>query len=344
MTAQSHPLTATRAYGLLKEQGFPRSFVEKLLPEWWDNALLSTSAGSLQFAMILKQRLGLDVSFVPDGEIEIKSRPGPRRFKHRTDTQVAELQVAANLGLALAQLGAFATAVPYRPLPTDPIKLAELITGSDDRHFVDLDGLLSTLWAHGIPVMFLNELPRGCKRLTGMATRIGERPVIVLGLKHQQRSRQLFVLAHELGHVQCGHIAEGSMLIDEDLSSVSDAIATPTVSLDDEERQADACALTLLRRGASARAVALGEHHTPSTLAAEAFTRGMELGIDPGHLILSYAQENAQWALASQAIDYYPDSSGAMGVIRDAFLRHADVSRLSDENRAYLLSAQGFDS
>lgn len=342
MTTTSHPLKATQAYAVLKEHGFPRTFVERLLPEWWDNSLLMTSAGSLQFAMILQQRLGLDVSFVQDGTIAIETRSGPRRFKHRAGTRQEELQVAASIGLALARLGAFATAVPYRPLPPNPSKLAALIAGPDG--VVDLPALTEVLWEHGIPVLFLNDLPRRCKRLTGMATIVEGRPVIVLGLKHQQRSRQLFVLAHELGHIQCGHVSEGSMLIDEDIASVSNAITTPATSLDTEESQADAYALCLIRRGASAEDVRLGEHHTPTTLAAEAFQRGQSLGIDPGHLILSFAQERSQWPLASQAIEYYPESSDALGLIKSALIRHSHLDKLSDENREYFLTAQGFNN
>lgn len=340
MTTTSHPLTATRAYAVLKEHGFPRTFVERLLPDWWDNALLGTSAGSLQFAMILQQRLGLEVSFVEDGTIAVGTRPGPRRFKHRAGTRQEELQVAANIGLALARLGAFASSETYRPLPKSAVELAELVAGPDA--VVDFSRLLAVLWEHGIPVLFLSELPRGCKRLTGMATVVDGRPVIVLGLKHQQRSRQLFVLAHELGHIQCGHVGEGSILIDEDIVSVSNAITTPATSLDSEEAQADAYALALIRRGATAQAVRLNEHHTSTTLAGEAFQLGQALRIDPGHLILSFAQERSQWPLASQAIEYYPDSGGALELIKNALVSYAQLDRLSEENREYLLAAQGF--
>lgn len=46
-------ITVKSAYGSLQAAGFPKSFVDRMLPEWWDNSLLKTSAGALQFALSL---------------------------------------------------------------------------------------------------------------------------------------------------------------------------------------------------------------------------------------------------------------------------------------------------
>lgn len=342
MTDRTHAISATRAYAQLRDRGYPRAFIEKLLPDWWENDLLHTSAGSLQFALILRQRLGLEVSFVDSGDLNILGSTAPRRYKHRADTAAGELDVAANLGLAIAQLAAFATPQPYRALPTDPLALRDVVVNASRRTTVDFEGLLHTAWAHGIPVLFLAEVPRNRKRLMGMATALTDRPVIVLGLKHQQRARQLFVLAHELGHVICEHVSEGSMLVDEDLVNVSDAIAPLGTRLDDEETQADQFALNVIRNGATARAVSLDEHHSPATLAAAAHAKGMALGIDPGHLILSFARERSEWLMANQAMTFYPDTGNALDIVRGAFLANTEMERLSDENREYLIAAQGF--
>lgn len=335
-------LSATQAYAQLRAVGYSRAYIDKLLPDWWDNALLRTSAGALQFAMILKQRLGLDVTFGESGAIGIRPGAVRARFKHRADTAEGELAIAASMGLALAELADVGMRMSYKGLPKDPLALRELIVCHTGQTAVNFEGLLETAWAHGVPVIFLHDLPNRCKRMTGMAAMLGTRPVIVLGLKHQQRARQLFVLAHELGHILSGHVVAGSVLIDEDIADVTDALHAGAVPDDGEEAEADRFALRLLRNGADGDAIALENVFTPSTIAMAAIRRGAALGIDPGHLVLSFAKATTEWRRASQALDFFPDAGGAMGLIREAFYRHVDLDALSTENRDYLITAQGF--
>jgi hypothetical protein len=342
MTAPSITLTATQAFAQLQAYGYPRRYIERLLPEWWDASLLRTSSGVLQFAMILKQRLGLDVSFADTGVMGIQPATVRARFKHRVDTAEGELAIAASMGLALAELTDLGMRERFTPLPADPVALRELIVRESGRHAVDFAGLLAVTWQHGIPVIFLDDLPTRCKRLTGMAASLDDRPVIVLGLKHQQRARQLFVLAHELAHILCGHVGPGTVLIDEDIADVTDAMFAGAVPHDAEEMQADRFALQLLRNGQDEGSFALGDPRTPSTLAVAATRRGEALGIDPGHLVLSFAKATRNWATASQALDFFPDAGHALRVIREAFFHHVDLDRLSVENREYLIAAQGF--
>jgi hypothetical protein len=263
-------LSATQAYAQLRAVGYPRAYIDKLLPDWWDNALLRTSAGALQFAMILKQRLGLDVSFADSGAIGIRPGAVRARFKHRADTAEGELAIAASMGLALAELTNVGMRAAYQELPGEPLALRELIVRRSGRATVDFEGLLDVAWAHGIPVIFLHDLPNRCKRLTGLAAMLGARPVIVLGLKHEQRARQLFVLAHELGHILSGHVAAGTVLIDEDIADVTDALHAGASPNDGEEAEADHFALQLLRNGADEDAIALENVFTPSTIAVAA--------------------------------------------------------------------------
>ncbi|WP_457321915.1 hypothetical protein, partial [Stenotrophomonas sp. P5_B8] len=64
--------------------------------------------------------------------------------------------------------------------------------------------------------------------------------------------------------------------------------------------------------------------------------------VDPGHIILSYARDHDDWLLANQALGYFPDQASAKELLKDRFLANCDVDRLTDDNRAYLLSMQGF--
>lgn len=344
MNNKSPTISAKDAFESLNAAGFPQAFVKRALPDWWDNALLKSSAGVLQFASILKVRLGLEVSFAQDGQLRIQTENPSARFKRRSTTQESELHVAATVGLALARLAIFCTREPYVPLPSQPQELRVQVKQHVGRQAVDFEGLLDFCWARGVPVLFLKELPKGGKRVAGIAIRVEGRPAIVLGLNSPQNARQLFVLAHELAHICLGHILETGALIDEGLSAVTDAIEVgPEIGRPDkEEKQADTFALAFLRGGQSAAVVDARNSPTAAELASACVTVGRQRGIDPGHLILSYAAEHSDWLSATLALRYFPNHSAALELLRDRFIRQADLDRLTDENKKYLLTAQGF--
>ncbi|WP_457322146.1 hypothetical protein, partial [Stenotrophomonas sp. P5_B8] len=104
MNKNTPTVTVKSAYHALGEAGYPKSFVSRLLPDWWDNALFKTSSGAIEFASILKQRLGLDVRFGDSGELEVLASNRPARYKKRAATLVSELQVCSSLGMALGKL------------------------------------------------------------------------------------------------------------------------------------------------------------------------------------------------------------------------------------------------
>lgn len=337
------PITAKTAFSSLKAAGYPRAYVEKLLPEWWDKSLLKTSSGALQFAVILKQRLGLDVSFADDGNLEIRSAPCFARFKFRRNTQESELNLAANLGIAMAKLALFATKTSYDLLPSDPIAVRDAVVTMTGRNHVDFAGLLDLCWAHGIPVLFLKDLPKSCKRLTGMAVSVAGRPAIVLGFNHAQHSRQLFVLAHELGHVLCGHVRNDDVLIDEDLDGITETMeASKVIRKDSEEKQADDFALRLIRNGQKDLLTSIPRTRSATVLAANALAAGRDLGVDPGHLLLTYAMEHNDWMLANMALKYGRPQPPAVEVVKQRLMDNLAMDALSDENLEYLLSIQGF--
>jgi len=335
-------VTVKSAYDALSAAGFPKSFVSRLLPEWWDNALFKTSTGAIEFASILKQRLGLDVRFADSGELEVLVPNRPARYKKRAATHESELHVCASLGMALGKLARFCMERPSAPLPKDPLELAKQIRARTDAPAVTFSALLEFCWGMGVPVLFLKKLPRGSKRITGMALQIEGNPVIVLGYQSNQNARQLFVLAHELAHICLGHVGETGVLLDEQMEAITDAIEREAGRpADAEERQADQFALRLLRNGHVHLPLA-GGGVSAAELANLAVAKGLELGIDPGHIILSYAREHDDWMLANMALAYFPDQANATDKIKQQFLTHCDVGRLSDDNQAYFLSMQGF--
>jgi len=339
------PVTVKSAFESLKAAGYPRPYVERLLPDWWDHSLFKTSAGAIQFALLLKQRLGLIVNFSQDGSLSIDAATPNARFKRRKDTEEGELNIAASLGVALARLSIFSARMPYDPLPSAPHIIGQLVREISGRNSVGFEGLLSLCWSRGIPVLFLKDMPKTSKRMTGMAVSVQGRPAIILGFNSHQPARQLFVLAHELAHIVCGHVGENGVLIDEDIVEITDALAgSDATKKDAEEKEADSFALTLLRNGHANVLKHIGRTDSAAVLASNAVLIGNQLGVDPGHLILSYAREHDDWARANQALGYIAEPSGAIELLNQWFIQNVDLGVLSDENREHVLTIQGFTS
>lgn len=344
MNEKTPAISAQGAYSALAAAGFPKPYVQRALPDWWDNALLRTSAGALEFASILKQRLGVEVHFARDGEMEVHSGVQCIRFKHRSATHENELHVAATVGLALARLAVFCTRSTYEPLPRTAERLASSVLEHSGQSFISFENLLEYCWFRGVPVLFLKELPRTSKRVTGMAVQVGQRPAVVLGLNTQQNARQLFVLAHELAHICLGHLSESTALVDEGLDAVTESLGgAQSRTTDMEERHADNFALTMLRRGQSAALLEPNQHMSAAELAVAASEMERARGIDSGHLLLSYAHDHDDWLNANIALSYLPHTKTAMSMMSSKFRAHSDLERLTDENREHLLSAQGFE-
>lgn len=336
------PISVKNAFEALKSFGFPRAYVERLLPDWWDSSLFKTSTGALQFAALLQQRLGLDVHFDANGELVIRDGVSAARFKRRSDTREDELHVAASLGVAAARLALHCTPAAVTPLPDNPKRLAQFVLSHSGKPFVEFAGLVEACWQLGIPVLFLKALPKDSKRATGMAIRWEGRYAVVLGFNSSQAAKQLFVLAHELGHICLGHLSEAGMLIDEDINAISEKLkGARGVKSDSDEIQADKFALALLRNGVSSPLAKLEDTNSAAQLASSAVKASKALGIDPGHLILSYAREHHDWMMANQALGYFPASS-ALETLKDKFMSYSLLERMTDANRDHLLHVQGY--
>ena len=110
-----------------------------------------------------------------------------------------------------------------------------------------LGDVAGRLWKLGIPIVPLDLLP--APGFQGMACIVDDRPVILLGHKHDEPGRVAFVIAHEAGHVAAGDCAPGRPIVDEETGITDDA---------ETERQADrtgdhATAVKALYRGNGAR-------------------------------------------------------------------------------------------
>jgi hypothetical protein len=183
------------------------------------------------------------------------------------------------------------------------------------KQYVDLDSLLDFSWKQGIPVVFLAHLPKAGKGFDGLASYIGNQPVIVLATKRDGPPWLAFHLAHELGHIMLGHVGSNESLLDQSLST-----GTAT---DEHEREADAFAFEILTGYSRPKIDDL--RLDASRLAAVVATTAPRQGVDPGVWALIYAKCNDRWALAQQALKYLSLDSGGRERVASAL-----ATRMSD--------------
>ena len=335
--------TAQETYVSLSEHGYSKSLIKTFLPDWWSDDLIQTGPGAFEFAAILRRKLGVQLKFDQSGHFQIGVSTSGSKFKRRSDTLASDLNVAANLGRSMAIIAAHSCINPFESSP-DSVS-AEQVRGDvlemGASSVINFESLVRYCWSTGIPVIYLDYAPQGVKRMAGMITLIDKRPVIVLGHQYKQSSKQLFILAHELGHFFCGHISDNQILVDEELNNLVETINPGRQNQKDiEESEADNFATTLLR-GASGLSLNFRTPVSAAQLAAAARALGKRENIDPGHLILSYAYDTNEWLTANQAIAFFPNSNEALDVLKTEFIEYSDLERLGQESRDHILDMHG---
>jgi transcriptional regulator with XRE-family HTH domain len=125
---------------------------------------------------------------------------------------------------------------PVGEVPADPAELRRELLGAGQGP-VTLEMLLAWAWAHGIIVIPL----MGTGGFQAAVWSVEKRPVIVVKESRALVAFWLFDIAHELGHIACGHLANGGIV---DLTS-----PTKPDTQDALEREATDYALNLLLPG-----------------------------------------------------------------------------------------------
>jgi DNA-binding XRE family transcriptional regulator/Zn-dependent peptidase ImmA (M78 family) len=158
---------------------------------------------------------------------------GPRVAFKRIRKDAAASEPFVRLATEVAALVSGAAAKPaYSGIPSSPVEVRRV--AADDHGSLSFEGLLEWTWRNGIPVIPLQG--RGGFVAAALSSEGG--PTIVLKEPRDIEVYWLFDLAHELGHVACGHVqAEGVVDVGSPLSDSGS---------DDEENQATAFALELL--------------------------------------------------------------------------------------------------
>lgn len=290
-------------YRKAKECGATKPILKKILPNWWDDELLSTNTGLMQFALFLRHRLGIHMHLSDAGEVNFSPSPTALQFKKLSSTSYDKLSNSALLTQAVGKT--FIRALRYNEVEQHTNAFFELL--SKTIH-IDMEVVVSQLWAHNIPVLYLDNFPVSFSRPAGTIIRDEDFYVIVLSHKHKSPSTQLFVLLHEIGHMKCGHLENSGVITDASVSALGETLKDET---DHQEIEADEFALDLLRNGLDIQEMIkhLGSVERPGTLVLYAQKLNEKIGVNPGHFILSYGRESKNWILAHQALKFLEKGS-----------------------------------
>jgi len=320
-------------FGSLESAGFPRSLQNMLLPEWVTPEVLSDATVSSEIAAILAKRLGLRASPLFAASPRVESlRRRDIKYKRSIPNKSKNLRAATSIAISVAESVASACRVEFSPLTGSADALRKEVLASFPGNWLGLRNLLMTCWSHGVPVVYLAGLGQGVAKMDGMVVYTGDRPVIILSKVSPLWAWQLFILAHEVAHVVLGHVAPGEILVDEELSEASYALDN-----DLDERAADRFAIELLNGRPNATYTLSENRANFRELADGAYEFGKANQIDPGHIVLNFANQSGKWDVGIAAAKVLQgENPPASVVISEAMWRCIDPEALPMDTIEFL--------
>lgn len=318
----------------LEKAGLSWRSLKLALPDWVDSAFQSRS-GVLELKTFLSRNVGLRLN--REGKLAAGELPAAC-FKTNAATSVDQVMAARALASACGRLLAKATRVTYSRLPADAETFRATVLRESNKPWIDLSMLVRACWRHGIPVIYLPSLPVAGRKMEGMVTNVGGRPVIVLTKKVPHPDWLLFLLAHEIGHLAAGHLPDGE----------GEAIVDDTVELasgddrDQQELEANNFASHLLApKGMEVRIE--GRLPNAATLAAQAQQYGADHGMSPGYVVLN-AVHNSRiggkkpFALGQAALKLLPTDGelSASETCKAALHEHVDTGMFRSDSLEFL--------
>ena len=278
--------------------------------------------------MHLSRHLGIDIRTLQDPSATLCLKDfGVCKYKKQAGTTEDELLLARVIATRAAQLASAAMDRPSDPLPTSGDLRSKIL---EQAPWVGLEQLLDYCWTIGLPVLHVNNFPSDAKKKPmGFTLRVNGRPAVVLCVEKTQPAWQLFILAHELGHLHHGHVPENGSLLDE---TVHENVR------DSEEDQADRYAIELLT-GNAETCIPPGRWPKAERLAQLAREFGLRNHVDPGHVILNWAHNEGSsfWAIAIAALKLLNPDADAVSMIGERMAANLDWEKLPEDSSEFLM-------
>lgn len=316
----------------LQRAGISRAAIDAAWPPWWNDEVANSPSGRAELRFALARRLGLDAQPLLGERVEFIWND-EARFKHLTTEGQAERSVLTSYGMVIGRLLLTATRGPSDIRVGNAADLRAAILGANQ--YVDLQSLLATCWAIGIPVIHLRIFPLEAKSMHAMVVSVNQRFAILLGRDASYPAPVAFTLAHEIGHILLRHLEGASALVDlEDPATARDG--------DVEEIAADAFALTLLTGSSDPDIQTNVNAIAARSLATAVLNAGPANRIEPGTLALCLAYRTNAWAAANKALSYiYREKKPVWREVNSIAVKEIDWESLGDEGASYLQKLVG---
>jgi Zn-dependent peptidase ImmA (M78 family) len=313
----------------LSQAGFTGEFLRTaLLPDWWDEACERDPSVMPDIDVRVARFLSIPLADVRDGRTSLAPalQQGAQLRRVRDvnrDRLAPAIHAAQQIGAAVIRN--LHDSVPAEPPPAQGATWRTAITRNGSA--VVLDDILNDLWRRGIPVVPIDVLP--APSFQGAAFVLGDRPVIVLGHKHDEPGRVAFLTAHEAGHIAAGDCSPDHPVIDEE-DEVGDE--------SEMEQKADRFATEVLVGDGEIPAL---DGATFKDLAKAAIRLEKAHGVDASMIIFSWAARTGTYGQASMAVKALYRASGARNLLGRHFERHVDLDAASESDRALLRCVYG---
>lgn len=318
----------------LRAAGLSKDAIDAAWPSWWSDEIAASPSSRTELRFALARKLGLAPKALLGERVEFVWRD-TARFKHLSTQTIGQQNILNSFGVSVGRLILNATEPGGGLLGIEASALRKAILTDSD--FVDLQSLLATCWALGVPVLQLQVFPLSTKSMHAMVVEIGGRHAILIGRDSSYPAPTAFTLAHEMGHIAMKHLAGVSALIDvEDPAHAS--------IRDQEEIEADAFGLTVLTGSDSPTIHTSLDSFNAPTLADAALKAGRLYQIEPGTLALCLAYRRNIWPVAMSSLSFIYDGPSEVGKIVNAIADQQLLwDNISEDAAEYLRNLMRLD-
>ena len=267
-----------------------------------------------------------------DGQVEFIWKD-EARFKHENTADFTQHAALISFGKSLARLLVKATPHSMSFDDLGALHLRNEILSSHPN--VNLQGLLAFCWGVGIPVIHLRVFPLERKAMHAMAVNANGRYAILLGMDYSYPARTAFILAHEIGHVLLGHLNDVAAL-----AEFEEPVAA--ANKDDQEREADEFALTLLASQPDLNFLPSSTDFNAPTLARAVKRAGLRHRIEPGTLALMFAYSRNIWPVSMSALKFiYEEPREMWRVVNRIANDELELDKLTGDASDYVKNILG---